>query len=94
LLFNAINEFGFEILNEIEGLFACLYYKDGEIFLLRTKHGKLYVDKDLNISSERFIHSKCINYDTIYKLDLETKNLIEVDTFKTKRYNIVIKGEL
>jgi hypothetical protein len=27
-------------------------------------------------------------------LDLETKNLIEVDTFKTKRYNIVIKGEL
>jgi hypothetical protein len=94
LLFNAIEKYGFDILNEIEGLFSCLYLKDGKVYLFRTKHGKLYVDEDMNISSERFEGSKCINADTIYEINFEDKSIKEVGKFKTKRFNFVVKGEL
>jgi len=93
LLHKSIEKFGFEILDSIEGLFSCLYYNGKDYFIFRTKHGKLYIDTDLNISSERFEDSKCINYDTIYKIDFENKNIIEVSEFKTKRFNIIIQGE-
>lgn len=83
----------FKELNYIEGLFSCLYL-DTDIYMFRSKHGKLYIDKDLNISSERFINSKCINYDTIYKVNFKEKNIIIHNTFKTKKFNIIVKGEL
>ncbi len=94
LLHKVINEFGFDILSEIEGLFSCLYYDGDNYYIFRTKHGKLYVDDKLNISSERFSNSKCINYDTVYKLNLAFLTLKEVSTFKTKRFNYIIKGEM
>jgi hypothetical protein len=80
-------------LSEIEGLFACLYVNN-TIKLFRTRHAKLYIDDDMSISSEEFKDSKCINYDTIYELNLEDKKLLEIDEFKTKRYNIIIQGDL
>ena len=94
LLHKAIEEFGFDILSEIEGLFSCLYIKDGKIFIFRTKHGKLYIDEDMSISSERFENSKCINYDTIYELDLINKNVNIINKFKTPRCNIIVPGEM
>lgn len=81
-------------LSNIEGLFACVYIRNNKIYLFRTKHGKLYIDKDMSISSERFDNSKCINYDTVYELNLQTKSLIEIGKFKTNRYNIIVPGEL
>jgi len=83
----------FKQLSEIEGLFSCVYLNQ-ILTLFRTKHGKLYIDEDLNISSERFQNSKCINYNTIYKVDFKEKNIIIYDTFKTKRCNFIIQGEL
>lgn len=94
LLFDAINKFGFNILSEIEGLFSCLYIINGTIFIFRTKHGKLYIDEDMNISSERFEGSKCINSDIIYEINLIKKDLSEFTKFRTKRFNYIIKGEL
>ena len=94
LLFDALQKYSFDILNDIEGLFSCLYIKDNRMYLFRTKHGKIYIDDNMNISSERFENSKCINADTIYEVDLKNKNLIEIDRFKTKRFNFVIKGEI
>jgi hypothetical protein len=85
---------GFDILSDIEGLFSCLYIDDSIAYIFRTKHGKLYIDDDLNISSERFENSKCINSDLIYSLDFKNKNIIIEDQFKTKKYNYIIKGEL
>lgn len=93
LLFNAIEQFGFGILSEIEGLFSCLYLKHGEMFIWRSRHGKLYIDENMNISSERFDGSKCINADTIYKIHPKNKQITEVDYFKTKRFNFYIAGE-
>ena len=94
LLHKAIEEFGFDILSEIEGLFSCLYIKDGKIFIFRTKHGKLYIDEEMSISSERFDSSKCINYDTVYDLDLINKNVNIINKFKTPRCNIIVPGEM
>jgi len=79
-------------LSEIEGLFACLYVNDG-IKLFRTKHAKLYIDDDMNISSEYFEGSKCINYDTVYELNLNNRRISKIDNFETKRFNIIIQGE-
>ena len=93
LLHKSIDEFGFEILSEIEGLFSCLYIKDGKIFIFRTRHGKLYIDEEMSISSERFENSKCINYDTVYEVDIINKNVNIINKFKTLRYNIIVSGE-
>lgn len=94
LLHQAIEKFGFDILSEIEGLFSCLYIKDDKIFIFRTRHGKLYIDSEMSISSERFEDSKCINYDTVYEVDLINKTVNIINKFKTLRCNIVVQGEL
>lgn len=94
LLHKAIEEFGLDILSEIEGLFSCLYIRGDRIFIFRTRHGKLYIDGEMSISSERFKNSKCINYDTIYELDLINKNVNIINKFKTLRCNIVVPGEM
>ena len=98
LLSLALYNFGWCILNEIEGLFACVYYKDGCLFLFRTKHGKLYIDNvnedDIIISSERYKDTKCINFDTVYHLDISNNSLKEISKFKTLKFNIIVKGEI
>jgi hypothetical protein len=89
LLHRMILEHGFESLSEIEGLFSCVYFNK-EVYMFRTKHGKLYIDDDKNISSEEFKDSRCIYADRIYRVD----TLEVVDTFKTKRFNFIIPGRL
>lgn len=94
LLHTLVNKYGFDILSEVDGLFTCLYIDNDDIFVFRTKHGKLYIDKDINISSERFGNAKCINYDTVYKLNIVNKTINEVHTFKTLSYNFVVRNEM
>lgn len=95
LMVKALEKFGIEVLSFIEGLFSCVWKnKDGKYFVFRTKHGKLYVDENLSISSERFEGSKCINYDTVYLIDWENRCLVPVDTFKTRLFNFIVKGEM
>lgn len=93
LIFDSLEKFGFDILSDIEGLFACLYYNDDSFYIFRSKHAKVYIDADMNISSEKFENSFCLPYDIIYKIHLQDKFLEEVCNFKTKRYNIVISGD-
>jgi glutamine phosphoribosylpyrophosphate amidotransferase len=94
LLHKAIHQEGFKILSKIEGLFTCVFYFENNYYVFRSKHGKLYVDDDLNFSSEKFENSKCINFDTVYMLDFNEKKLIICDSFETLRYNVVIDGEI
>ncbi len=61
---------------------------------LEQNIGKLYVNDELDLSSERFEGSKCINYDTIYRMNFVEKLLQPVSYFKTNRYNVIINGEL
>jgi len=83
----------YKVLSDIEGLFSCMYSNNG-LNIFRTKHGKLYVDDALNISSEKFDGSKCINFDTIYSINFSTNVVQCIDTFKTFRFNFVINGDM
>jgi hypothetical protein len=83
-----------EELSNIDGLFTCVYYRDNNYYIFRTKHGKLFVDDYLNISSEKFENSKCINYNTVYTMDFNNNNIKFYDKFKTKSFNIVVPGEM
>jgi len=94
LLHKYLVRYNFTGLGDIEGLFTCVFKHGTEFYLFRTKHGKLYVDDNLTISSERFEGSKCINYDTVYRMDWPSKSLQEVSYFKTKRFNYIIEGEM
>lgn len=94
LLHMALDKFDFDILSEIEGLFSCLYVYDGQIYIFRTKHGKLFIDDDMNVSSERFENSRCINANTIYALLPWIPDYAVITEFKTKRFNFVIPGEM
>ena len=93
LIFDSLEKFGFDVLSDIEGLFACLYYKDDSFYIFRSKHAKLYIDANMNISSEKFENSFCLPYDIVYRINLQNKSLEEISSFKTKRYNIVISGD-
>lgn len=84
--------FNFEKLSEVEGLFSCVMLVVDQLYLFRTKHGQLWIDEDMNISSIEFKNSVCIPYDKVYEVDLKNKKLIEVSSFKTKRYNIIINS--
>lgn len=93
LILEAILKFGFDVLNELEGSFACVLLIRGEIYLFRARHSKIYVElPSFNVSSEKFENSKCINYDTIYSYS--NGQLTAVNYFKTLRYNIVVEGEM
>ena len=95
LMVKALDKYGLDILNDIEGLFSCVWKnKDGKYLVFRTKHGKLYVDENLSISSERFEGSKCINFDTVYEIDWENRVLKPIANFKTRMFNFIIKGEM
>ncbi len=94
LLLDAIEQEGFSILSEIEGLFSCVMLYNTHLMMFRTKHGKLFLDEQLNISSERFENSKCINADTVYVVDTDNLEIVPLYFFKTKRFNFVVKGEL
>jgi hypothetical protein len=90
LLHKMLYYYGFEILSDIEGLFSCVYKEQDSLYVFRTKHGKLFIDDEMYLSSERFDNSKCINYDTVYMMK---DKLIDIRYFKTKRFNYVIPGE-
>jgi len=83
-----------EKLDEIEGSFACVFMVNNSMKIFRSKHAKLYVDKNMTISSEYFEDSKCINADRIYAMNLANESLAIESYFKTKRYNMIIRGEL
>ena len=94
LLHEYFVRYNFTFLEKIEGLLTCIFKHGSDFYVFRTKHGKLYVNDELELSSERFEGSKCINYDTIYKMNFAEKRLQPVSYFKTNRYNFIIKGEL
>jgi len=91
LIHHVLEDKGFDGLSDISGSFACLYLKNDVMYMFRSKHAQLYIDNDLTVCSERFSGSKCINYDTVYKID---DDIEAIDTFETKRFNIIVQGEL
>lgn len=53
VLFNLLQDFGFDILSEIDGSFACVYIRDSNIYIFRNKLCTLYYNEN-NICSVKY----------------------------------------
>jgi asparagine synthetase B (glutamine-hydrolysing) len=82
--------YGFDILSQIDGSFACLFYKglDNEsktLYAFRNEISPLFIDKHLNISSTKFEGSQSLEPNKIFVIDLINKIVINTgQVFKTK----------
>ena len=83
LLLHEINSLGWEALNNIDGTFSCLMYKQSELFLFRNEISPMFVDSELNISSTRFEGSQATEPNTVLKMRFDSKLLDPVAKFRT-----------
>lgn len=71
-------------LNDIDGSFSCLLYKDQKLFLFRNQIAPMFIDDDMNLSSTKFEGSRRTDADVIYSIDFTEKKLINIGEFKSK----------
>lgn len=90
MLCEFIDLFGFSVLSDIEGSFACVYAVNDSLgnhnyYIFRNKISPLFVDKQLNISSTKFDGSESIEAGVVYRIDIANRQLIKTQhTFETK----------
>lgn len=74
----------FNVLNEFDGTFSCLYYRRPKsLYLFRNQISPMFMDSDLNISSTRFEGSHETEHDVVWKMDLINNKLVNKGSFKT-----------
>lgn len=73
-----------ESVNTIDGSFACILKDTYSLRVFRSAAGTLFVDSNLNISSTNFGSGFRIKHDTIFNMDLKSKKMLELATFKSK----------
>jgi glucosamine 6-phosphate synthetase-like amidotransferase/phosphosugar isomerase protein len=83
LLLEGIKKVGYNILNEMDGTFSCLMYKDKNLLLFRNEISPMFIDDDFNISSTKFDNSRETDPNKVIQMDLKNKSLQTVDRFKT-----------
>jgi glutamine phosphoribosylpyrophosphate amidotransferase len=67
LLHNIIDREGLEVLSEVKGSFACVYYNGYNFYLFRNENCPLYTD-GFSYSSTKFDRSEPIDPDRVYRL--------------------------
>jgi hypothetical protein len=75
----------FDVLNEFDGTFSCLYYDrdDLSLNLFRNEISPMFFDHELNISSTMFEGSKETTPNVVCKIDFNRNRLITKAKFKT-----------
>ena len=81
-ILNSIDEYGFSILNDIDGSFACLYQNKNGFYIFRNEISPLYIDDDINISSLKSNNMKMLSANIVY--EIKDYKLIERYKFSTK----------
>ena len=71
-------------LSEIDGTFSCLYANNNSLFLFRNEISPMFIDKDFNLSSTKFVGSKATEPNELLIVDLNNKKLNTKFTFTTK----------
>jgi glutamine phosphoribosylpyrophosphate amidotransferase len=71
-------------LDEVDGTFACLRYKDGKLYIFRNEISPLFIDDELNISSTKFEGAEQVRENQIWCIDFDNKALFGGPTFITK----------
>lgn len=83
LLENVLN-YDWGWLSNVDGTFACVMYRQGELYTFRNEISPLFIDNELNISSTKFEESESIKPNVVFKIDLQNKKLLPVAYFTTK----------
>lgn len=72
-------------LSQIDGSFACLWFRGGKLHAFRNEISPLFYDpQTLDLSSSKFPGAQPLPPNEIWELDLETKQLRSIETFQTK----------
>ena len=82
LLLNDLRN-GFEVLNNVDGSFSCLYYSSFWLYLFRNEISPMFIDDHMNISSTKFVGSKPTEPNTVFYMDTVSKALRPVYKFET-----------
>lgn len=82
-LHEQILEKGWDVLSEIDGTFACVMYKNNNLYAFRNEISPLFYDDDFNFSSTQFDNSMPLPANLVFRLDLKDKKLVGVAKFKT-----------
>lgn len=83
LLLKRLEDIGFEALSEVDGSFACVYIRDGQIIIFRNEIAPLfYEEKTGSLSSTKFDGSIAIKSNTVFRYEYGA--LIPLATFETK----------
>jgi len=82
ILLNKIQTYGWSILSQIDGTFACIMYSC-KLFVFRNEISPLFIDKELNISSTKFENSEPLKPNTVFEIDLINRTLVEIASFNT-----------
>lgn len=94
LLLKKIVKDEFKILSEIDGSFTgVLFSNSNYIYLFRNEITPLWIDKDFNFSSIKFENSFLIKENTIFELNLISKNLKEIGKFTTRNNPYNFRGK-
>lgn len=78
-----ICNYGWSFLSRVDGTFACIMYKDKNLYLFRNEISPLFIDSDYNISSTKFEGSKSLPANAVFKLDIKDKRMTIEATFET-----------
>lgn len=84
ILFRLILEHGFDILNDVDGSFACILCLNDNYYVFRNNPGVIFMDEHLNISTTKFKNSDLIPEGQVFMLNLKDKKTEIVSRFKSK----------
>tara|TARA_R110000772_G_scaffold2311_7_gene8005 strand:- start:3754 stop:4380 length:627 start_codon:yes stop_codon:yes gene_type:complete len=80
-------------LSNIDGTFSCLRYNSGYMFLFRNEISPMFMNEDWDLSSVKFEGAKPTRPNTVWLMDFNTHDLINVDNFTTKENPYYFPGE-
>jgi len=71
-------------LDEVDGTFSCLRFKDGCLELFRNEISPMFVDGELNISSTKFAKSSKSKANKVLSMNFDDNVLVDGPSFTTK----------
>jgi len=93
-LLEQILNYGWSALSRVDGTFACMMFRSGELFVFRNEISPLFYDKDLNFSSTKFEFAQSLEPNKIFKINLKYKQLSPVAYFETMENPYYIPEEV
>lgn len=78
-----ISDYGWSVLSRVDGTFACIMFRNNNLYVFRNEISPLFIDSDFNISSTKFEGSRSLPPNVVFKLDITEKKLDAEATFQT-----------